>query len=206
MRGETAADRRTKRTARRRLARRKQRINWLQELFAPFIDDKTFFIRLNNSQYLPEDKDSLLCGNKNNLFENEGGESKFYKKFPTIYHLRKALMDGGNFDIRLYYLALHHIIKYRALLFCNILKRAFGLVPYSKGLRALLFCNILKLAKLDSAFSACLRALLFCNILKQISTKLSKWGSLRALLFCNILKQSNCTTSWIAKFESFVIL
>lgn len=111
--GETAFDRRTKRTARRRLARRKQRINWLQELFEPFIDDKTFFIRLNNSQYLPEDKDSLLCGNKNNLFENEGEESKFYKKYPTIYHLRKALMDGGNFDIRLYYLALHHIIKYR---------------------------------------------------------------------------------------------
>mgnify|MGYP002711623933 FL=1 len=51
---KTAAERRTFRTARRRLARRKQRIAWLQELFAPFIADKTFFIRLNNSQYLPK--------------------------------------------------------------------------------------------------------------------------------------------------------
>ncbi len=110
---KTAAERRTYRTARRRLARRKQRINWLQELFAPFIDDKTFFIRLNNSQFLPEDKDELLFGDRNNLFATDGGDSKFHKAYPTIYHLRKALICGGDFDIRLYYLAIHHIIKYR---------------------------------------------------------------------------------------------
>lgn len=111
--GETAAKRRGFRTARRRLARRKQRIAWLQELFAPFIEDKTFFIRLNNSQYLPEDKDELLFSDKNNLFAGKYDDKKFHKDNPTIYHLRKKLVDGGDYDLRLYYLALHHIIKYR---------------------------------------------------------------------------------------------
>ncbi|MFQ9739485.1 MAG: type II CRISPR RNA-guided endonuclease Cas9 [Christensenellaceae bacterium] len=37
-----ASARRMKRTARRRLQRRKQRIEWLQELFAPYIEDKCF--------------------------------------------------------------------------------------------------------------------------------------------------------------------
>lgn len=111
--GETAAKRRGFRTARRRLARRKQRIAWLQELFAPFIEDKTFFIRLNNSQYLPEDKDELLFSDKDNLFAGKYDDKKFHKDNPTIYHLRKKLVDGGDYDLRLYYLALHHIIKYR---------------------------------------------------------------------------------------------
>ncbi len=110
---ETAQKRRTFRTARRRLARRKQRIAWLQELFAPFIEDKTFFIRLNNSQYLPEDKDGLLSGDKNNLFAGKYDDKKFHIEYPTIYHLRKKLADGGDYDLRFYYLAIHHIIKYR---------------------------------------------------------------------------------------------
>ena len=110
---KTAAERRGFRTARRRLARRKQRIAWLQELFAPFIEDKTFFIRLNNSQYLPEDKDELLFGDKNNLFAGKYDDKKFHKDNPTIYHLRKKLAGGGDYDLRFYYLAIHHIIKYR---------------------------------------------------------------------------------------------
>ena len=37
-----------------------------------------------------------------------------YLKYPTIYHLRKALMESDEkFDPRLVYLAIHHIIKYR---------------------------------------------------------------------------------------------
>ena len=57
---KTAAERRKFRTARRRVERRKQRIKWLQGLFAPYVKDETFFIRLNNSQFLPEDKNELL--------------------------------------------------------------------------------------------------------------------------------------------------
>lgn len=110
---KTAAERRTFRTARRRLARRRQRIVWLQDLFAPYIEDKTFFIRLNNSQFLSEDKDELLGGNKNNLFAGEYDDRKYHEEFPTVFHLREALITGGKYDLRLYYLALHHIIKYR---------------------------------------------------------------------------------------------
>ena len=110
---KTAAERRTFRTARRRLARRRQRIIWLQDLFAPYIEDKTFFIRLNNSQFLSEDKDELLGGNKNNLFAGEYDDRKYHEEFPTVFHLREALITGGKYDLRLYYLALHHIIKYR---------------------------------------------------------------------------------------------
>ncbi len=110
----TAVDRRTNRANRRRLQRRKQRIAFLQELFTPFIEDKMFFIRLNNSQFLPEDKDKGLLGDSNTLFNDPSYSDKdFHKAFPTIYHLRKALMTDGNYDLRLYYLALHHIIKYR---------------------------------------------------------------------------------------------
>ncbi len=112
---ETAASRRTARTARRRLKRRRYRINLLQELFAPFIHDETFFIRLNNSQFFPEDKDEKLGGDKNALFADSGYADKdFHKEFPTIFHLRKALSGGEKkYDPRLYYLALHHIVKYR---------------------------------------------------------------------------------------------
>ena len=110
---KTAAERRGFRTARRRLARRKQRINLLQELFAPYIGDNTFFIRLNNSQLLTEDKDELLFGDKNNLFAGDYDDKKYHRDFPTIFHLREALTAGGDYDLRLYYLAIHHIIKYR---------------------------------------------------------------------------------------------
>lgn len=110
---KTAEERRGFRTSRRRTARRKQRINFLQSLFAPYMNDKTFFIRLNNSQFLPEDKSELLHGDKNTLFSGDYDDKKFHAEFPTIYHLRDKLMSGGIYDLRLYYLALHHIIKYR---------------------------------------------------------------------------------------------
>ncbi len=110
----TAAERRVARTARRRLERRKQRIGFLQSLFALLIEDKTFFIRLNNSQYSAEDKSAALNGDVNNLFSDDGFKDKdYHKKYPTIFHLRKALMSEPVTDLRLYYLALHHIVKYR---------------------------------------------------------------------------------------------
>ncbi len=110
----TAAERRVFRTARRRLQRRKYRLGQLQALFAPYIADDKFFIRLNNSQFLVEDKDERLLSDKNTLFADDKYTDKdFHKRFPTIYHLRLALQNGHASDIRLYYLALHHIVKYR---------------------------------------------------------------------------------------------
>ena len=111
---ETAVERRSQRTARRRLARRRQRIVFLQQLFAEYIADENFFLRLDNSQYFTDDKNEKLNNNSNNLFADETFTDKdYHKAFPTIYHLRKALMTQPVTDLRLYYLALHHIIKYR---------------------------------------------------------------------------------------------
>lgn len=111
---ETAVKRRNFRTARRRIVRRRERIKYLQGVFAQFIADETFFMRLNDSQYYPEDKNGFLNENKNNLFADKGYTDKdFHKEYPTIFHLRKALMTQPTDDLRLYYLAIHHIIKYR---------------------------------------------------------------------------------------------
>lgn len=112
--GNTAEGRRMFRTARRRLERRKQRIGFLQALFAPFIEDKIFFIRLNNSAYFADDKAEVLGGDKNSLFADGGYTDKqYHNDFPTVYHLRSALQDKPFSDLRLYYLAIHHIVKYR---------------------------------------------------------------------------------------------
>ncbi len=112
---KSAEERRTKRTSRRRLERRKQRIDLLQEVFASFMEDETFFLRLNNSGFYEEDKDKSLKGKYSLFADDDFTDKDFYKKYPTIFHLRKDLIDGDNGieDLRLYYLALHHIIKYR---------------------------------------------------------------------------------------------
>lgn len=112
--GHTAEERRLFRTARRRTQRRSRRIDLLQELFAEAIakKDPGFFQRMNDSRYLPEDKH---VQQRNALFCDSGFTDKdYYKAYPTIYHLRQALMTkDGPFDVRLVYLAVHHIIKHR---------------------------------------------------------------------------------------------
>lgn len=108
-----AESRRMNRCARRRLERRKQRINLLQEIFAEEIAkvDQSFFIRLNNSQYLSEDKE---VEGTDILFNDPDFKDKdYFKKYPTIYHLRKALMEDDITDPRLYYLGIAHILKHR---------------------------------------------------------------------------------------------
>ncbi|MBQ3390548.1 MAG: type II CRISPR RNA-guided endonuclease Cas9 [Firmicutes bacterium] len=116
----TAEERRTNRTARRRRQREKQRIEWLQDLFAGPISevDPGFYHRMKESFYAPEDKRDLE-GNtpalSYSLFADKSFTDKdYHEAYPTIYHLRKALMtDSGKFDIRLVYLALHHMMKHR---------------------------------------------------------------------------------------------
>lgn len=111
---DTAADRRVKRTNRRRLQRRHQRIQLLQEIFAEEMAkvDDTFFLRLNESKLHLEDKS---VQEKYPLFIEKGyTDIDFYQEYPTIYHLRKDLMESDQpHDIRLVYLAIHHLLKYR---------------------------------------------------------------------------------------------
>nr|WP_244230395.1 type II CRISPR RNA-guided endonuclease Cas9 [Streptococcus suis] len=110
--GNTAESRRLKRTARRRYTRRRNRILYLQEVFAEEINkiDDSFFQRLDDSFLIVEDKQ----GSKHPIFGTLQEEKEYHKQFPTIYHLRKQLADSSQkADIRLIYLALAHIIKYR---------------------------------------------------------------------------------------------
>ena len=111
---ETAAERRMKRTNRRRLQRRNQRIDLLQELFSEEMakKDSSFFLRMNESRLHIEDKSVKV---KYPLFtDDDYTDIDFYNEYPTMYHLRKELMESSEpHDIRLVYLALHHIIKYR---------------------------------------------------------------------------------------------
>lgn len=113
---KTAGERRANRTNRRRLARRRQRIEWLQQLFDEEISkvDPTFFLRLKESKFYSEDKDERIDG-KHTLFLDKGFTDKeYYDKYPTIYHLRKDILTSSKvFDVRLVYLAIHHIIKNR---------------------------------------------------------------------------------------------
>lgn len=116
----TAEERRMFRTSRRRLDRRNWRIEILQEIFAEEISKKDpgFFLRMKESKYYPEDKRDIN-GNCPELpyalfVDDDFTDKDYHKKFPTIYHLRKMLMNTEETpDIRLVYLAIHHMMKHR---------------------------------------------------------------------------------------------
>lgn len=111
---KTAKERRVFRTGRRRIERRNQRIDFLQELFSEAVCEKDpgFYQRLNDSRLWEEDKTERQI---NSLFNDvDFTDKSYHKKFPTIYHLRQKLMDDScEFDVRLVYLAIHHILKHR---------------------------------------------------------------------------------------------
>lgn len=110
--GETAEATRLKRTARRRYTRRKNRICYLQEIFSNEMAkvDDSFFHRLEESFLVEEDKKH----ERHPIFGNIVDEVAYHEKYPTIYHLRKKLVDSTDkADLRLIYLALAHMIKFR---------------------------------------------------------------------------------------------
>lgn len=121
---KTAAERRGYRSNRRRMARAKRRIKLLQMLFSEEIAkvDPDFYIRLRESLYLKEDKrgfSNVEAVSKYTLFNDPGfTDVDYHKQYPTIWHLRQAIIDSINdsskhFDVRLYYLAIEHIVKHR---------------------------------------------------------------------------------------------
>ena len=117
---KTAEERRGFRTSRRRLQRRNWRLNLLQQIFADEINkiDDGFFRRLKESRYTPEDKrtsDGSIPELPYALFIDRSYTDKdYHRQFPTIYHLRKWLIETDSTpDIRLVYLAFHHMLKHR---------------------------------------------------------------------------------------------
>lgn len=114
---QNAAERRSSRTSRRRLERRKQRLALLEMLFANEVSkvDPDFFIRLHESGLWLEDK---RTASKFSLFNDPSfTDREYHAKYPTVYHLRSALLHanetGETFDVRLVFLAIHHILKTR---------------------------------------------------------------------------------------------
>lgn len=112
-------DRRTFRTARRRLDRRQQRIDLLQQLFAKEIGkiDPRFFIRLKESTLWPEDKNEKFT-----LFNDNGFTDKeYHKQYHTIHHLIDDLMKSSEpHDVRLVYLACAWLVAHRGHFLQNI--------------------------------------------------------------------------------------
>lgn len=111
---KTAVERRTQRTMRRRLQRRKQRLMILEALFAAEIGkvDKQFFERLHESDLWQDDKKT---GSRFSLFNDASYTDKdYHRNYATIYHLRRELAYSDEpHDVRLVFLAIHHLMKYR---------------------------------------------------------------------------------------------
>ena len=110
----TAADRRSHRTARRNLQRAKVRENLLKELFKEEIKkvDPNFLDRLEESKYYLEDKE---LKDKYMLFnDKEFTDKDYYDAYPTIFHLINDLMNNKDeHDVRLVFLACLNIFKHR---------------------------------------------------------------------------------------------
>lgn len=119
---KTAVERRTFRAGRRRLERTKKRISLLEMLFNDEISKKdvAFFQRLKESNLYLEDKtgDTPYAV----FADPDYTDKEYYNEYPTIYHLRKELIENkGEHDVRLVFLALHHLIKNRGhFLFDNL--------------------------------------------------------------------------------------
>lgn len=104
---QPASEARVHRGQRRRYVRRRWRLNLLQDLFSEEMSqvDPEFFTRLNMSRLV--EGDPIFNGDDFTIDD-------YYKRFPTIYHLRKWLMETDEkADLRLIYLAMHNIVKHR---------------------------------------------------------------------------------------------
>lgn len=106
-----AEERRLFRTARRRLDRRKQRVQMINEIFAPEICqiDPHFFIRRKESALFKEDTQYGV-----QIFDGGISDKEYYEKYPTIHHLILDLMSTEESrDIRLVYLACAWLVAHR---------------------------------------------------------------------------------------------
>ncbi len=105
-------ERRSFRTARRRLDRRQQRIRLLQELFASEIGkiDKNFYRRIAESALLRADAQepySVFC-------DPSYSDAAYHREYPTIHHLICELIDNKEpHDVRLVYLACAWLLAHR---------------------------------------------------------------------------------------------
>lgn len=112
--GKQSAERRIFRASRRRLQRKKQRIQLARELFAKEIAkvDEDFFKRLDESALHRIDK---TIDTKYSLFDDiKFNDKSYHNDYPTIHHLIMDLINATESkDIRLVYLAVSYILSNR---------------------------------------------------------------------------------------------
>ncbi len=115
----TSEDRRLHRSSRRRLDRRQQRVQLLQDLFAEEIMkvDERFFVRLSESyRWRDETEDAHIFFN-----DADYSDAQYMRDYPTIHHLILELMENKNsHDARLVYLACSWLVTHRGHFLNNI--------------------------------------------------------------------------------------
>lgn len=114
-----STERRTFRSARRRLDRRQQRVQLLQEIFANEIakKDERFFVRLTESYLWREDTADRY------IFFNDDTytDVQYMSEYPTIHHLISDLINNKEpHDVRLVYLACAWLVAHRGHFLSNI--------------------------------------------------------------------------------------
>lgn len=110
--GQPAQERRVFRTGRRGTSRTKMRVRYWKKIFEPEIvketGDDEFFERMEKSWMSPlDERKKIPTGAAVKITEDT------YKHFPTVYHLRKWLMETNEkADLRYIAMAVHNIIVY----------------------------------------------------------------------------------------------
>ena len=95
------------RRMRRCYSRRHERLKVLRGIFRTEMNrvDPDFFRKMDESMLHAEDRSHEAAG----AFLRS---ADFYRRFPTVYHLRKHLMETDTRpDIRLFYMAVHNLVK-----------------------------------------------------------------------------------------------
>lgn len=113
---ETAANRRSKRIARRRIERDKARKALLKEFFADEIEkvDPAFYMKMDESFFKLKDR-SVENQQPYSLFNDfDFTDKEFHDKYKTIFHLRSDLIHSDKtFDVRLVFLAIYNMFSHR---------------------------------------------------------------------------------------------
>lgn len=115
---ETAAKRRGNRTSRRGKQRAQIRNGILRYLFEDTVlaEDPNFYARMDNSFYKKEDKDPVLTSMDTLFADKDYHDEDYFKEYPTISHLKYALIKDevaadNRYARKLYLAILHYFDK-----------------------------------------------------------------------------------------------
>ena len=111
--GESTEDTRMARIARRNNRRKVGRVKWLNKVLEPEINkiDPLMFDRIKQSSLSTLDDSRKF---RSQIFDRPAVSAYYQRKFPTIFHVEKYLMETDDkADIRLIYMALHSLLTHR---------------------------------------------------------------------------------------------